>query len=51
MHLTPLTLDDLTFHIDNSHELSRDAMLEKVTSISLINLDHSLISVLFLCGN
>lgn len=35
MHLTPLTLEDLNLHIDNSHELSRDAMLEKV-KISLL---------------
>ena len=30
MHLLPMNLDELNLHIDNSHELSRDAMLEKI---------------------
>ena len=30
MHLLPMTLEELNLHIDNSHELSRDAMLEKI---------------------
>ena len=27
MHLGPLTQDEMNLHVDNSHELSRDAML------------------------
>ena len=27
MHLQALTVDEMNLHIDNSHELSRDAML------------------------
>jgi hypothetical protein len=30
MHLLPMSLEELNLHIDNSHELSRDAMLEKL---------------------
>ena len=30
MHLIPLCFDEFNYHLDNSHELSRDAMLEKV---------------------
>ena len=30
MHLLPMSLDELNLHIDNSHELSRDAMFEKI---------------------
>lgn len=30
MHLLPIDLQELNLHLDNSHELSRDALLEKV---------------------
>ena len=30
MHLTPMILEELNIHVDNSHELSRDALLEKI---------------------
>lgn len=30
MHLSPLTLQEMNLHLDNSHELTRDAMLEKI---------------------
>lgn len=30
MHLTPMNLEELNIHVDNSHELSRDAVLEKI---------------------
>ena len=35
MHLLPMTLEELNLHIDNSHELSRDAMLEKIILLSV----------------
>ena len=35
MHLTPMSLDDLNIHADSSHELSRDAMLEKIILLSV----------------
>lgn len=35
MHLLPMSLDELNLHIDNSHELSRDAMLEKIILLSV----------------
>lgn len=34
MHLMPMDLQELNLHIDNSHELSRDALLEKVKNLS-----------------
>ena len=37
MHLAPMSLDDLNIHIDSSHELSRDAMLEKIILLSVSN--------------
>jgi hypothetical protein len=30
MHLMPMDIQELNLHIDNSHELSRDGLLEKV---------------------
>ena len=30
MHLLPMSLEELNVHVDNSHELSRDAILEKL---------------------
>ena len=35
MHLLPMCLEELNLHIDNSHELSRDAMLEKLILLSV----------------
>ena len=35
MHITPLSLNDLTLHTDCSHELSRDAMLEKIILLTI----------------
>ncbi len=35
MHLLPMSLEELNLHIDNSHELSRDAMLEKLILLSV----------------
>lgn len=35
MHLLPMSLEELNLHIDNSHELSRDAMLEKLILVSV----------------
>ena len=35
MHLLPMSLEELNLHIDNSHELSRDAMLEKIILVSV----------------
>ena len=35
MHLLPMNLDELNLHIDNSHELSRDAILEKIILLSV----------------
>ena len=35
MHLLPMSLEELNLHIDNSHELSRDAMLEKLNLLSV----------------
>ena len=30
MHLTPMNIDELSAKIDKSHELNKDAMLEKI---------------------
>ncbi len=35
MHLLPMSLEELNLHVDNSHELSRDAMLEKIILLSV----------------
>lgn len=35
MHLQPICPDDLSFHVDNSHELSRDAILEKIIMLTV----------------
>lgn len=35
MHLLPMSLEELNLHVDNSHELSRDAMLEKLILLSV----------------
>jgi len=35
MHLLPMSLEELNLLIDNSHELSRDAMLDKIILLSL----------------
>jgi hypothetical protein len=35
MHLSPLTLQEMNLHLDNSHELTRDAMLEKIILLSI----------------
>lgn len=35
MHLQPLSAEELNLHIDNSHELSRDAMLEKIILLTV----------------
>lgn len=35
MHLLPMSLEELNLHVDNSHELSRDAMLEKIILLTV----------------
>lgn len=35
MHLQPLSSEQMNLHIDNSHELSRDAMLEKIILLTV----------------
>ena len=35
MHLGPLTMDEMNLHVDNSHELSRDAMLQKIILLTV----------------
>ena len=35
MHLSPLTTQEMNLHLDNSHELTRDAMLEKIILLSI----------------
>ncbi|CAI2384584.1 unnamed protein product [Moneuplotes crassus] len=35
MHLSPLTLQEMYLQLDNSHELTRDAILEKVVLLSI----------------
>ena len=35
MHLLAMSLEELNLHVDNSHELSRDAMLEKIILLSV----------------
>ena len=35
MHLSPLTLQEMYLQLDNSHELTRDALLEKVVLLSI----------------
>ena len=35
MHLLPMSLEELNLHVDNSHELSRDAILEKIILLSV----------------
>ncbi len=35
MHLLPMNLEELNLHVDNSHEISRDAMLEKIILLSV----------------
>lgn len=35
MHLSPLTLQEMNLHLDNSHELTRDALLEKVILLAI----------------
>lgn len=35
MHLQPLQTEELNLHIDNSHELSRDAMLQKLILLTV----------------
>jgi len=35
MHLQPLSSEELNLHIDNSHELSRDAILEKIILLTV----------------
>ena len=35
MHLQPLSSEEMNLHIDNSHELSRDAMLQKIILITV----------------
>jgi hypothetical protein len=47
MHLMPIDLQELNLHIDNSHELSRDAILEKVRVIVILQI--ILIAVAYFC--
>jgi hypothetical protein len=35
MHLQPLSSEEMNLHIDNSHELSRDAILEKIILLTV----------------
>ena len=35
MHLQPFGSEEMNLHIDNSHELSRDAMLEKIILLTV----------------
>ena len=35
MHLQPFGAEEMNLHIDNSHELSRDAMLEKIILLTV----------------
>jgi len=35
MHLLPMSLEELNLHVDNSHELSRDAMMEKIILLTV----------------
>lgn len=35
MHLQPLSSEQMNLHMDNSHELSRDAMLEKIILLTV----------------
>ena len=35
MHLQPLSTEQMNLHVDNSHELSRDAMLEKIILLTV----------------
>lgn len=35
MHLQPLSAEEMNLHVDNSHELSRDAMLEKIILLTV----------------
>ena len=35
MHLQPFGTEEMNLHIDNSHELSRDAMLEKIILLTV----------------
>ena len=37
MHLAPLSVDDMSIHTDSTHELTRDAMLEKIILLSVSN--------------
>lgn len=35
MHLQPLSTEEMNLHVDNSHELSRDAVLEKIILLTV----------------
>ena len=35
MHLSPLGLQEMNLQLDNSHELTRDAILEKIVLLSI----------------
>jgi hypothetical protein len=35
MHLQPINLDEMALHLDNTHELSRDALLEKIILLTV----------------
>ena len=35
MHLQPLSSQEMNLHVDNSHELTRDAILEKVILLTV----------------
>jgi hypothetical protein len=35
MHLQPLSAEEMNLHVDNSHELSRDALLEKIILLTV----------------
>lgn len=35
MHLSPLNLQEMNLQLDNSHELTRDALLEKIVLLSI----------------
>mmetsp|Transcript_24207 Transcript_24207/g.37272 ORF Transcript_24207/g.37272 Transcript_24207/m.37272 type:complete len:130 (-) Transcript_24207:2509-2898(-) len=35
MHLQPLCTEEMNLHVDNSHELSRDAILEKIILLTV----------------
>jgi hypothetical protein len=35
MHLIPIDIQEMNLHLDNSHELSRDALFEKIIMLAV----------------